>query len=130
MIKWKEEYTMGIPLIDEQHKELFKIADKIFELLQDKNFYDKYDSVIELIEELKSYTVFHFESEEDYMKSIGYRKYLTHKVDHDDFIEKVSNVDFSKIDENQNAYILEILEFVVKWINDHILEKDKLITAG
>lgn len=130
MIKWKEEYTMGIPLIDEQHKELFKIADKIFELLQDKNFYDKYDNVIELIEELKSYTVFHFESEEDYMKSIGYRKYLTHKVDHDDFIEKVSNVDFSKIDENQNAYILEILEFVVKWINDHILEKDKLITAG
>lgn len=64
------------------------------------------------------------------MQSIGYKKYFTHKVEHDDFIDKINHVDFNKVDENQDAYLLDILEFVVKWIDEHIREKDKLIVAG
>lgn len=30
MIIWKEEYTMGIQHIDEQHKKLFEIAGRIY----------------------------------------------------------------------------------------------------
>lgn len=130
MIKWKDGYLLGVSHIDEQHKVLFDIANKIYDLLVDKGGVDKYDDIMALINELKSYTVFHFKSEEEYMQSIGYKKFLTHKVDHDDFIERVTNVDFNKVDENQNEYILGILEFVVQWINDHILEKDKKIVSN
>jgi hemerythrin len=130
MITWKDEYTMGVEHIDEQHQKLFEIAGRIYNLLKHEMYADKYDKILELIEELKEYTLFHFKSEEEYMMSIGYRKFLTHKVDHDDFIEKVSHVDLAAMDENQDEYIMEILQFVVDWIDQHILEKDKLIVAS
>jgi hemerythrin len=128
MLNWKEDYTTGVELIDDQHKELFKIANKGFELLRNDFYTDKYDRIIEILEELKNYTVFHFKSEENYMLSIGYKKFLSHKVDHDDFIQKVNNVDLRKIDQNQDEYIMEILSFICKWIEEHIHEKDKLIS--
>lgn len=130
MKTWNDDYKIGVSQIDEQHKKLFEICGRIYNLLMEQFSNDKYDYIMEVIEELKEYTIFHFKSEEEYMEKIGYRKFLTHKIDHIDFIEKVNDVDFTKVDENQNEYIMEILEFVVKWIDEHILEKDKLIVAG
>lgn len=129
MISWKDDYKIGVAQIDEQHQKLFEISGRIYDLLKDEYAFDKYDRIMALIGELKDYTVFHFKSEEEYMQSIGYRKYLSQKVEHDDFIEKINQVDFNAVDENPDAYLLEILDFVVDWISRHILEKDKLITA-
>ena len=121
MINWKEEYRIGIKLIDEQHKKLFELANKAFDLLKDDFYIDKYDDIIMILKELKNYAIYHFKSEEDYMESIKYRKILSHKVEHDDFIQKIEEVDIDKIDENQDKYILDLLEFIVNWIDKHIL---------
>jgi len=129
LINWKEEYRIGIKLIDEQHKKLFELANKAFDLLKDDFYIDKYDDIIMILKELKNYAIYHFKSEEDYMESIKYRKILSHKVEHDDFIQKIEEVDIDKIDENQDKYILDLLEFIVNWIDKHILGTDKLITA-
>lgn len=129
MINWKEEYRIGVKLIDEQHKKLFELANKAFDLLKDDFYIDKYDDIIMILKELKNYAIYHFKSEEDYMESIKYRKILSHKVEHDDFIQKIEEVDIDKIDENQDKYILDLLEFIVNWIDKHILGTDKLITA-
>lgn len=59
MIKWKEDYELGIKHIDEQHENLFEIADRAYKLLTNEFFTDKYDKIIEILEELKEYTVFH-----------------------------------------------------------------------
>jgi hemerythrin len=128
MLKWNDNYKTGIAIVDEQHYELFKIANNGYELLKNSFYTDKYDRIIQILDELKTYTIFHFKTEEDYMLSIGYKKFLSHKVEHDDFIKKVNNVDLTKIDQNQDEYIMGILTFIVKWIEDHILEKDKLIS--
>lgn len=124
---WKEEYSTGIPLVDEQHKKLFEIAGKTYALINDEFAVDKYDKIIELIEELKDYTVFHFKSEEEYMLSIGYRKFFSHKVEHDDFVEKINSIDYTQLDQDQDTYLRNILEFVVEWISNHILKLDKMI---
>jgi len=129
MIEWRNDYLLGIDKIDEQHKELFRIAAEIYALMKNDLLTDKYDQILRLISELKDYTVFHFNSEEEYMQSIGYRKFFSHKVEHNDFIEKISNVDVDKIDLDHEQYLLEILDFVVNWIAKHILEVDKEYTA-
>ncbi|MCG1011647.1 hemerythrin family protein [Tepidanaerobacter sp. GT38] len=129
MIKWKDEYKIGIAEIDEQHKKIFDIANEAYELLKDEFSYDKYDRIIELLEELKNYAKFHFSYEEDYMLSIKYKGYFSQKVAHDNFVEKINSYDLNDIDENQDQYILEILDFVVDWISKHILVSDKQIPA-
>lgn len=125
MIEWKDDYLLGIEKIDEQHKELFNIAQEIYSLMKNQLITDKYDQINKLISKLKDYTVFHFSYEEKYMQSIGYRKFFSHKVEHDDFIEKINNVDLDKIDLDHEHYLIEILDFVVNWIAKHILETDR-----
>jgi len=127
MISWKEEYRIGVDSIDEQHMKLLEIADSAYELLQNELITDKYDKIVEIIDELKDYTVYHFRSEEAYMTAIGYKKLLSQKVDHDDFIEKMNDIDLNKVDNGQNEYLCGILAFVIEWIDSHILKKDKLI---
>lgn len=127
MLKWKDEYIVGVQVIDEQHEKLFEIAERAYKLLKNEFITDKYDKILEIIDELKTYTMFHFKTEEEYMLSIGYKKYFSHKVQHDDFIKQINGLDLEKIDLNQDKNIVEILELVVNWIDKHILENDKLI---
>lgn len=129
MIEWRDEFLLGIEEIDKQHRQLFRIATDIHALLKNQLITDKYDQILKLISELKDYTIFHFNSEEQYMQSIGYRKFFSHKVEHNDFIEKINNVDLDKIDRDHEQYLLDILEFVVNWISVHILETDKGYTV-
>lgn len=130
MLKWKEEYLIGVKTIDEQHKKLFEIAQRAYDLLKNDIYVDKYDKIINILEELKEYAVYHFNSEEHYMISIGYRKFVSHKAEHNEFINKIKNTDLNKIDVDQDAYLLSILEFIVNWTSEHILRNDKHITLA
>lgn len=125
MFKWKNEYELGVELSDEQHKKLFEIGNRAYELLKSEFYVDKYNKIVEIIEELKDYAVLHFNDEEEYMLKIGYKKFISHKVEHDNFIKKVGGVDLSKIDHNQDEAIKDILEFVYNWISNHILIRDR-----
>jgi len=129
VIKWEEGYSIGVESIDEQHKQLFEIANRIYVLLKNELITDKYDKIIEIIDELKSYTIYHFNSEEDYMRSIGYKKFLSQKAAHNDFLEKMKNIDIKQIDNDQNEYLIGILDFVSEWLVEHILKEDQLILA-
>ncbi|EKQ57746.1 bacteriohemerythrin [Clostridium beijerinckii] len=124
---FKKEYKIGIDFIDDQHRFLFELADKTYNLLTNEFSLDKYDKIMGLIDELKSYTVLHFNAEEDYMKSINYKRMFSQKVEHDAFIKKLNEVDFRLIDENQDAAITEILKFLNDWLTEHFRDSDMLI---
>jgi len=130
MIEWKNDYSIGVDEIDEQHKKLFEIANRAYSLLKNELITDKYDQIADIFAELLDYTEYHFKFEENYMTSIGYKKFLSHKVIHDDFVERVKNVDLKQADEDQDKYLMDILDFVANWIGDHILVQDKSITKG
>lgn len=126
MLIWKEAYETGNNEVDEQHKKLFEIGNQAFILLKNPLIEDKYDKIVDIIEELKAYTQYHFKSEEEYMMKIRYKGFFAHKLEHDDFIKKFDEIDYSRIDQGQKQYILEILDFISNWITNHILEKDLL----
>ena len=130
MIKWKDEYSLGVEKIDEQHAKLFEIAGRAYDVMKDNFSIDKYDQVVAIFEELKDYAVYHFKTEEEYMQSIGYRKFLSHKVQHDDFVQKIVDTDLRKVDENPEQYLIEVLDFIVNWIGQHILGQDKLYVTA
>ncbi len=128
MLNWKEDYALGIASIDEQHKKLFEIAGDIQELLNNQFITDKYDPIVAIIDELKSYTVEHFKDEEQFMMDNRYPKFLSHKAMHMDFVEKMDAIDLSQIDNEQNLYLKDILGFVLEWLVQHILVDDKQYT--
>lgn len=127
MYEMKPEYYTGIDFIDEEHKKLFEIANKAYELLMDDFIPDKYDYIMEVVDELRDYMKYHFDHEEEYMKSINYKRILSQKVAHDDFIEKINSYDSEIIDMNQKESLLELLEYLTTWLVNHIYKQDKLI---
>lgn len=127
MYEMKEEYKIGVELIDEQHKKLFELADKAYMLLKDAFSLDKYDKIVEIVEELKEYTIFHFKSEEEYMESINYKRLFTQKIEHEKFIKALDAIDLRHIDQNQDDSLVKMLNFLNEWLTEHILGNDKLI---
>ena len=127
MYQMKEEYKIGIEVIDEQHKKLFELTEKTYQLLKNDFTFDKYDKIVHLIGELRDYTEFHIKTEEEYMESIGYKRMFTQKIEHDAFVKKLKDVDLKKIDHDQDEYIIKLLQFLNDWLVEHILEKDMLI---
>ncbi|MFT5873265.1 MAG: hemerythrin [Clostridium sp.] len=129
MFEMKEKYRTSIPQIDAEHEKLFEIGERAYQLLIDKFDMDKYDKIVEVIEELREYTVYHFKHEEEYMESINYKRLFTQKIDHAGFIKKIYEVNLNKIDDNQDEAIMGILTFLNEWLINHILQKDLLIAA-
>lgn len=127
MYEMKPEYFTGIDFIDQEHTKLFEIANEAYELLTNQFIPDKYDYIMDLVNDLKDYTQYHFNHEQEYMNNIGYKRIFSQKVAHDDFIEKLNAYDSDSVDENQKESLLELLEFLNTWLVDHILKSDTLI---
>lgn len=127
MYEFKEEFLTGIEQIDNEHRKLFELADELYALQCDEFIPDKYDHIREILTELKNYTIIHFEHEEAYMESIGYKRMFTQKTQHDALREIIYGWDLDAIDENQDEAIDEMLRTVTDWLVNHILNQDKLI---
>lgn len=127
MLQWKEEYEVGVAEIDEQHQKLIDIANRVYELMRNELALDKYDQIVEILQELKEYTVYHFHFEEGLMQKARYKKRFSHKILHQNFLAQVEAVDLSAVDENQEAYLVQIMDFIANWLIEHIVGEDKKV---
>ncbi len=127
MLVWKDEYSIGVDLIDKQHEYLFEIGNGAYKLLRDDFGIDKYDDIVLIIQDLSQYAKFHFKTEEEYMIKIKYKKYLSHKLEHDDFIQKINKINLEQVEEDPQKYIEDILAFVFNWLIGHVVLEDKLM---
>lgn len=125
--EFTDEYLTGIELVDAEHKELFHIVDKANQLVKSFDQLSGYDSIIQILNELKDYTKEHFADEEEYMESINYEGLGAQRRAHEAFIDKLENINLDQIDENPQEYLQELLEFLLGWLINHILHTDKLI---
>lgn len=125
-----EKYKTGVPLIDEEHRRLFEIISETNDLIHAELLHDKYDEIMRLLAELKDYTVFHFGDEETLMKRIHYPEFDAQKRAHTAFIERlveVSLADLDSMDNNQQDYLMDLIQFLLSWLSNHILACDKKI---
>ena len=132
MYEMKPEYYIGIDMIDEEHAQLFKYADEVYELLHDEFTPDNYDKIDMILEKLRDYTVKHFTDEENYMESIQYKKIFTQKVQHQEFINKLDEFmeNHNKEIADQDEQIMGILKYLTEWLVNHILYVDGQIPKG
>lgn len=129
MYEMKPEYYIGIALIDEEHQQLFSYANEAYELLHEEFTPDKYDNISDILGKLRAYTRKHFADEEAYMESIGYKRLFTQKIQHQEFIDRLDELDLEHLGEaaDQQQQIAEILNFLTDWLINHILHVDGLI---
>ena len=120
-----DEFRTQIPLVDKEHETLFDLVRQTYELVHDEFRVDKFDDIIEIIEELRDYTIKHFADEERYMKSINYDGLSEQVAAHTAFVEKLNNIDFDEIDRDQEDALDKLIKFLLNWLVQHILQVDK-----
>lgn len=125
--EFTDDYLTGIQLIDAEHKELFGIVEKADRLVKSYNDLSGYDNIVQILKELKDYTKEHFADEEEYMESIQYQGLEAQKRAHEAFIDKLESINLDEIDDNPKEYLQELLEFLLGWLVNHILQTDKKI---
>mgnify|MGYP000678134687 CR=1 FL=1 len=121
MIEWDEKYSVGLSMIDEEHKKFIDIINKAIAAKQRNN---NQEEILEILNEMAKHAQELFKTEETYMIKFNYPEYQYHKEEHIDFSVKTQVYQSSIInDDYQTAN--EILEYLKQWLVNHIQITDK-----
>ena len=122
--EWKDTYSVNVEKIVEQHKKLFEIGGRITDLVMVKDGFDHYDEIMDILQELTEYTIYHFNFEERLMEKYGYEGLDSHRIEHIFFMKKIEKVREKDIDSKQSEISIDLVAFVSDWITSHILTTD------
>ena len=131
MFEWKDDYKIGVDIIDNAHKQLFSIVSRILRNFTEADFERNKMTCVEAIKYFKNYTLKHFAEEEEYQIKIRYDGYFNHKKAHDDMRDVV--VPALEKEMTQSRYSRESMEHFVGacagWLAAHVLIEDQAITG-
>lgn len=121
---WNENFQTGIPIVDEQHRKLVDLLNKLASHLAYGVDQPALNSVFD---ELADYTQYHFRSEEDL-----WRQYLSadelaleHEKTHQDFVAEIASLRGRQDALATEQVVEEVVIFLTHWLAFHILETDK-----
>jgi hemerythrin len=119
-IEWSDSFSVNIKEIDEQHRKLIDMINKLHDAMLANN---GREVQAEIIFEMLEYVSYHFIAEEKYMSSFGYPDFDAHKREHLEFAAEVADLK-ARID--RGALILSImpLSLLRDWLQNHILGTD------
>ena len=120
---WNKNFEVGNKAIDDQHKELVKLLNKLANTLTYKD-----DTIIDdIFVELADYATYHFETEEKiWLDAFSNDKwFLKHQSTHNSFLPKVLAIKEKNKGQDYNKTIEEIIMFLIRWLAIHIIDEDK-----
>lgn len=124
---WKDELNINIESIDIQHRELFRIARSIEQLLIIKCVGVENKRLLEIVCELREYASYHFYEEEKLMTKANYSKFEEHKSYHNDFKNMITKIDWNSVEKNPYEELKKIKDNVQDWIFQHMMIEDRLM---
>jgi hemerythrin len=122
-VTWSDSYSMGVKVIDEQHKGLLDFVNDLFSHSTGKEDEER-QYFKKVIQQAVKYIKEHFSTEEKLMVATKFPGYAEHKKIHDAFTLTVVNSvkDF----EGGKRLVLEKFAYFLKdWVLSHVAVMDK-----
>lgn len=121
IMKWTDNLSVSVKEIDTQHQKLISLIND----LHDAMLARKGKEVLgDILDQLAAYTVYHFNTEEKYMKDFSYPGYLSHKKEHDSFVSKVEAL-MADYQAGRVGISMDLMSFLRDWVSNHIQGTDK-----
>ena len=117
---WSYVLSVGNDEIDEDHHRLIDLFNILNHSVTQG---DDPDYLAAVLEELINLTVWHFSHEERLMVKHGYQWLAEHKAEHQELINSVKALQ-SKILAAGKLVVDDDLEFLERWLTEHILSTD------
>ena len=122
---WKDEYSVGIDVLDDDHRKLLNLINKFQTAVQYQTgeVFEK-----EALTEVIDYTKYHFEREEKMMEEAGYDDIEAHKKIHQSMIAKIDEF-MLNYDKQGHLALQEVAEYLQTWLVEHINGTDQDYSA-
>jgi hemerythrin-like metal-binding protein len=121
VVAWNPSYSVKVKRFDEDHQQLFSIINELHEGMKAGRGQNAlHDVLIRLLR----YTEQHFTAEEGVMKQLGYPQLPAHAEQHRRFTGKIKEV-AEQYKAGTIGLSVEILDFLTKWLSQHIVAIDK-----
>jgi hemerythrin-like metal-binding protein len=120
-VDWKDEYSVGIESIDQQHKNLINLINML-QTTVDYSTGEEFEQ--QCLAAVVDYTKTHFVYEEGLMSKYGYPDFEAHKAQHQKMIDKVNDL-LAAYEEHPESAMKDALDFLKQWLIRHINGTDK-----
>ncbi|MFA5577365.1 MAG: bacteriohemerythrin [Tissierellaceae bacterium] len=126
MLWWTDDLKTGIEVIDNQHKSIFDKANEIFNLGTETSP----EEIERVFVFLMNYTISHFSEEEKVMLDNHYDSFMSHRKEHNYFVEEVYRIYKNfKSDKITEESLNELKLLIIDWLANHINKDDKEFIA-
>ena len=127
IVSWGESYATGIEQIDNQHKELVNLTNKLFHACLSGS--EETDATFKAaMTEMVEYVRFHFTAELEILKRINYPDYAGHKKQHDTLVMNI--LEASKEYGTGKRFVAHNFVRTLKdWVFSHIAVSDKVYST-
>ena len=121
-IEWDNSLSIGIDLIDEQHKMLLQRLNDLSEAVE---MMQGETQIMKTLEFMIDYTDFHFSAEEKHMTEHSYPGLDQQKQQHEEFKDTLKHIveDFEE-EGSTRALTTSINTFLANWLIKHIKDLD------
>jgi len=119
---WSDEYSVGVKLIDDDHRELFETVNELHAEIKATPSPRK---MREITDRLTRYAQEHFEREEHLMAEYNYPHLIEHRQKHHNFIRMVYAIRKIEAECPDRLDPQRLLVFLEGWLRRHILKEDK-----
>ena len=116
---WRDEYSLGIPEIDNQHKTLIGLFDAIEEAVK---LGESWSTTYFHIAELRDFARFHFACEEALMRVFDFPDSSLHTAEHTHFLKFLSEMENSSLRKSVEKDLVKLLR---SWVTKHIVGSDR-----
>ena len=120
-IDWSDDYSVSVDIFDREHQSLIAIINELHQGLT-SGFGIK--EMTYILDRLLEYTSKHFYHEEKEMHAYAYPDFDVHKKAHEQLVADVKKYK-DRLESGEQAFSLELLAFLKKWLVNHILGTDK-----
>ena len=122
VIEWDDSLSVGVQLIDEQHKVLIQRLNDMSEAVEENRGTDK---IAKTLDFLIDYTNFHFSAEAKHMETNNYPGFDDHVEKHKGFTTPLNELVSDFKEEGATPILAEAIDtFLVKWLVEHIMTVD------
>lgn len=124
---WRDEYKIGVELVDKQHQELFKrLGDFIQTVRSEKKVSKKQKEVEKTLNFMGEYVTIHFDAEEALQKRYDYPDFEEHHKIHEKFKAEVAEFqeNYQKNEYNED-FVLEFSGRLLTWLINHVASTDQ-----
>lgn len=119
-LQWKPEYSVGVPSVDDEHREMIDMINGVYEGLGEA---PDLKEIEKCLEDIFSAISLHFALEERIMRDNAYSEYDEHKEDHEDLLDEIRDL-MDEFVADRDSGVKELEKRLSEWFSRHFATFD------